>query len=112
MKRREFIALLGGAAASVPFAAGAQAPMPVVGFIHGASPSYLGQFVEALRKGLAEQGFVEGQNLAIEYRWAEGHYERLPELAADLVRRQDVVGHHGADRLFRRQGDARRIEGL
>ncbi|MDB5579767.1 MAG: putative transport system substrate-binding protein [Bradyrhizobium sp.] len=88
MKRREFIALLGGAAASVPFAAGAQAPMPVVGFIHGASPSYLGQFVEALRKGLAEQGFVEGQNLAIEYRWAEGHYERLPALATDLVERK------------------------
>jgi putative ABC transport system substrate-binding protein len=80
--------LLGGAAVSVPFTAGAQAPIPVVGFMHGASPSYLGQFVEALRKGLAEQGFVEGQNLAIEYRWAEGHYERLPALAADLVERK------------------------
>jgi putative ABC transport system substrate-binding protein len=88
VKRREFMTLLGGAAVSVPFAAGAQAPIPVVGFMHGASPSYLGQFVEALRKGLAEQGFVEGQNLAIEYRWAEGHYERLPALAADLVERK------------------------
>jgi putative ABC transport system substrate-binding protein len=88
VRRREFIAALGGAAASMPFAAGAQVPMPVVGFMHGASPSYLGQFVEALRKGLAEQGFVEGQNLAIEYRWAEGHYERLPALAADQVERK------------------------
>jgi putative ABC transport system substrate-binding protein len=92
MKRREFITLLGSAAAGVPFAVRAQqAAMPVVGFLHGASPSYLGQFVDALRKGLGESGFVEGQNLAIEYRWAEGHYERLPALAAELVDRQVAV---------------------
>jgi putative tryptophan/tyrosine transport system substrate-binding protein len=92
MKRREFFMALGGAAASVPFAARAQQPAaPVIGFLHGASPSYLGQFIDALRKGLDESGFVEGQNLAIEYRWAEGHYERLPALAAELVDRQVAV---------------------
>jgi putative ABC transport system substrate-binding protein len=92
MKRREFMALLGGAAASGPFAARAQqSAMPVVGFLHGASPSYLGQFVDALRKGLGESGYVEGQNLAIEYRWAEGHYDRLAALAADLVDRRVAV---------------------
>jgi putative tryptophan/tyrosine transport system substrate-binding protein len=92
MKRREFFTLLGGAAASLPFAARAQQPaVPVIGFLHGASPSYLGQFIDALRKGLDESGFVEGQNLAIEYRWAEGHYERLPALVAELVDRQVAV---------------------
>ena len=92
MKRRQFIHALGATVASLPFASRAQqAPMPVIGFLHGASPSYLGQFVDALRKGLGESGFVEGQNLAIEYRWAEGHYERLPALAAELVERQVAV---------------------
>jgi putative tryptophan/tyrosine transport system substrate-binding protein len=59
--------------------------MPVVGFLHGASPSYLGQYLDVIRMGLKETGYVEGQNLAIEYRWAEGHYNRLTSLAADLV---------------------------
>jgi hypothetical protein len=65
--------------------------MPVIGFLHGASPSYLRQFVDALREGLGEAGYLEGRNLAIEYRWAEGHYDRLAALAADLVDRQVAV---------------------
>jgi putative tryptophan/tyrosine transport system substrate-binding protein len=90
MKRREFILALGAAVAS-PLVARAQQPMPVVGFLHSASASYLGQFIDALRKGLNEAGYVEGQNVAIEYRWAEGHYDRLAALAADLVDRRVAV---------------------
>jgi putative ABC transport system substrate-binding protein len=86
MRRREFLTILG--ASVLPLAARGQQPtMPVIGFLHGASPSYLAQFVDALRQGLDQAGYVEGQNLAIEYRWAEGHYDRLPDLAADLVHR-------------------------
>ena len=87
MRRREFIVGLGSAAAW-PLAASAQQPMPVIGFLSGRSLDDSKQMMAAFRQGLNEQGFVERRNVAIEYRWAEGHYDRLPALAADLVRQQ------------------------
>lgn len=92
MKRRDFVKAIAGSAALWPLAVRAQQPVvPVIGFMNGGSSKVLARLAVAFRQGLSETGYVENQNIAIEYRWAEGHYEQLPAMAADLVRRQVSV---------------------
>ena len=96
MKRRELVLVLGGAMTSARALRAQQKAMPVIGYLSGSSAGPSASNVAAFRQGLSEIGYVEGQNVAIEYRWAEGHYDRLPALAADLVgRKVDVIATSG-----------------
>jgi putative ABC transport system substrate-binding protein len=91
MRRREFIGLLSGGAATWPFATFAQQPMPVIGFLNSTSREGYAPSLAAFLQGLKETGYIEGRNVRIEYRWAEGHYDRLPALVTDLMQHQVIV---------------------
>ena len=111
MRRREFIAVLGGAA-TLPLAARAQqAAMPVIGFLNPTTPEALAEPMRGLRQGLKEAGYVEGENLTIEYRWADNQAERLPAMAAELVRRRVnlIVATGGGQAPLAAKGQPRRF---
>ena len=91
MRRRDFIILLAGASGWPSAVRAQQKAIPVIGYLGSESPGPFAPFVDAFRHGLSETGYIEGQNLAIEYRWAEGRYDRLPALAADLVGRNKLI---------------------
>ena len=110
MRRRELMLLLGGAMTAARALRAQQKAMPVIGYLSSASPGPAAPYVAAFRQGLSETGYVEGQNLAIEYRWAEGSYDRLPALAADLVgRKVDLIVASGGD-AFGTGGEKRDLD--
>jgi putative tryptophan/tyrosine transport system substrate-binding protein len=111
LKRREFITLLGGAAVAWPLAAPAQQPTtPVIGFMSARSPEDSVRLVEAFRRSLQDGGFVEGQNVTVEYRWARGEYGRLPALAKELVDRKVGVLLGNRRRFFCARGEGGNLD--
>ena len=116
IERRKFLATLGCAAAAWPLAARAQQPaMPVVGYIGGQSPDLWAGRLRAFHQGLSQTGYIEGRNVAIEYCWAEGQYDRLPAFAAELVRRQVAVlfvASNAGARIYPQQVSASHVRGM